>query len=384
MIALLALALALTLCVGALAEAEDVPGNRLGFKALALLADGTKNQFVSPLGLCCALSMAAAGAQGETQSELLSALEAGDPAQINALNDALRESGLSLANAAFVQEGTALLPSYVDALAAFEAEQFPLNDLEPVNAWAREHTNGLIDPFLTQLNPNIRLMLVNAIAMDAEWGLPFDANDTATDVFHAPGGDIQADFMRQTYEYADYGERDGMQMLKLGYRDCGLTMLLALPPEGGVSGALDALASQGLAALDYEPIDTRVWLSLPRLDVSVSNSLCGTLRTLGVREAFGDAADFSGISDRPLKIDDVLQKVRVQIDEKGTRAAALTAVFAIDGAAMVEEPRPIVPMVLNRPFIIVIYDGNTGAAAFAGVVAAPEASDISGREPEWE
>lgn len=381
---LIAWMLALMLCGGALAEGAAVPGNDLGFKVLARLADGSKNQFVSPVSLAYALSMAAAGAQGETRSELLAALGVEDAADIVAMNEALRESGLSLANAAFVQNVLTLQPGYEAALKRFEARCFPLDGLDEVNDWAREHTNGLIDPLLSDLDPQTRLLLVNAVAMDAEWWRKFDAEDTREGDFHAPDGDIRVDFMHQLYEYADYGEIDGMQVLTLGYRDSDMAMTLALPKEGALADALAALAERGMAALEVQPMDCRVYLALPRLDISVTNLLSGALQALGVRLAFTDIADFSGISDRPLKIDEVLQKLRVQVDEEGTKAAAVTVVMMTDGAAAdVEEPvRPLVRMILDRPFIMVISDSRTGAVAFAGVVAAPEAEDLGDREPE--
>lgn len=383
---LLAWALILMLCGCALAEGAAVPGNNLGFKVLARIADGTQNQFISPLSLAFALSMAAAGAEGETKAELLAALGAEDARDIAVLSESLRESGLSLANAAFVQPVLTLNPDYQAALNAFEAKCFPLGDVGPVNDWAREQTDGLIDPLIQQISEDTRLLLINALAMDAEWWHKFDSASTYADDFHAPDGDIQVDFMHETYEYPDYGEIDGMQVIRLGYRDSAMEMILALPEEGRLPEALEALGERGLAALDYEPMDCRVALALPRLDISVTNPLSDSLQALGVQKAFDDlAADFSGIGDLPLKIDEVLQKLRVQVDEEGTKAAAATIIIMAEGgAAPFEEPRPLVRMELNRPFIMVIADGTTGAAAFAGVVAWPEAAALGEREKQVE
>ena len=383
---MLIMALLLTLCMGTLAKAEPaapaspVPGNRLGLECLRALYNGKDNQFVSPVSLAYALSMAAAGAEGETKAELLAALDATDALDIAALGDTLNGAGLRLANAAFVQPGTTLLSGYQEALAGFGAEGFPLEDAARVNEWAREKTGGLIDPFLDELSDDTRLMLVNAAAMDAEWQLKFDAESTREDTFHAPGGDVRVDFMGQVYDYPRYGEVDGTQVIALDYRDSTLRMVLALPPENGMEEALDALAVRGRDALAFEPMDCRVYLRLPRLDVSAVNGLSGTLRALGVARAFEDDADFSALSDRPLKIDEVLQKVRVQVDEEGTRAAAVTAVLMVDGGEMVGEQRPMVSMLLDRPFILLIEDEQSGAIAFAGVVAAPEAPQIGERE----
>ena len=375
---LLCLAMILVLCLMTLAvpamgePSVPAPGNRLGLLTLRQLANGTENQFVSPVSLAYALSMAARGAEAETLDELLAALDAGDAEDIAALNDRLMAAGLRWANAAFVQDGVPLNPDYADALkAAFAAELFPLDAAERVNAWAAEHTDGLIDHLMDELDPSTRLMLANAVVMDAKWSSPFEAEDTWADAFHAPGGDVNADFMHQTL-YARYAEIDGAQMIRLDYAGSGLYMLVALPPEGGMDAALDALAERGLGWFGLPEESTEVALALPKLDISVSNGLAGTLQALGVEKAFSDFAQFGGISDRPLKVDDVIQKVRVQVDEDGTRAAAVTEIIMADGCALDDGPKPV-SMVVNRPFLVVIAEEETGAVCFAGAVVNPAA-----------
>lgn len=370
---MLCLALIALLCLSAFAEAAEpapVPGNRLGLATLRQLADRGGNQFVSPVSLAYALSMAAAGAEGETLDELLAALDAGGAEDIAALNERLRAAGLSWANAAFVRDGLPLDPEYAAALEAnFSAELFPLDAAERVNVWVAEHTDGLIDHLMDDVDPSLLLMLVNAIVMDAKWLSPFDPEDTWAGDFHAPDGDVQADFMHQTL-YASYAEIDGTQMIRLNYAGSGLCMLIALPPEGGLDAALDALAERGLDWFDLPGEYTEVTLSLPKLDLEVSNLLGETLRALGITRAFAEDAQFAGISQQPVKVSDVLQKVRVQVDEEGTRAAAVTAVM-VDGCAMPgDEPEPV-PMIVDRPFAMVIADMDSGAICFAGAVVNP-------------
>ena len=369
--ALLTLAL-LMLTAASLAEEThpDAPGNRLGFSVLAQLADGSGNQFVSPVSLAFCLALAARGAEGETRDALLAALDAEDAKALSDLGRALEASGLRWANAAFVTDAAPLREDYADAIRAdFDGEIFPLDSAERVNEWVKAHTDGLIDGILNgPLDPSILLALVNAIAMDAKWQIPFEHESTWKQTFHAPAGDREIDFMHNTL-FAAYGEAEDTQFLRLDYVDSSLSMYLALPPEGGIPAALSALAEQGMGffALGDEPREVR--LSLPKLDVSADNTLDGALKALGLSLPFEPAADFSGISDTPLLIDSVLQKVRVQVDEEGTRAAAVTAIILAEGAAMEEDPP--VPMTLDRPFILVIADGETGAVAFAGVVAEP-------------
>ena len=366
---LLCAALALLLCTAALAE--GVPGNRLGLETLAQLSDGRENQFVSPVSLAYALALAAEGAGGETLTQLLEALDADSTEQVAAMNEPLLEAGLRWANAVFTGD-VALPTDYTNGIRErFGAEVFPLDNPDRVNAWAAEHTDGMIDHLMDELDSQIKLMLANAVVMQAKWASPFDETDTREDVFYAPDGEKTADFMRQTL-WTGYGDDGaGTQFLRLDYRDGGLCLLLALPPEGEAEAALRALAERGL---DYFQLDdtVEVELSLPRLDIQVTNSLSDALRALGLERPFTTEADFSRMGGG-LMIDDVLQKVRVRMDEEETRAAAVTEIMMVEGAAPIFDDPPIVVMDVNHPFLMAIADDVTGAICFAGVVADPTA-----------
>lgn len=364
----LAITLLLMLCGGALAE--GVPGNRLGLELLAALSDGTENLVLSPVSLGYALSMAASGAAGDTLAQLLKVLGAGDAADIAALNEPLAEAGLRWANAAFVRPDAALNEDYADALARdFEAECFPLDDADAVNAWAAERTDGLIDHLLDRLPADVQVMLLNAVAMDAKWASPFLADNTYDDAFHAPEGDVQVPFMHQT-TYAQYGESAGTQFIRKAYAGGSLTMLIALPPEGGkLTTALKGLKEKGLDWFQFGAMPRQVNLSLPKLDLSLSRDLTDALQDAGVKLAFSENADFSGVTDQPLSLSQVLQKVRLLVDEEGTRAAAVTEVMMANGMRAVEE-EPVAVNV-NRPFVLAIADEATGAILFAGAIVNP-------------
>ena len=397
----------LTGICAACAQEEPVPGNRLGLDILAMMTDGTKNAFVSPVSLAYALSMAAYGAQGASSEEILLALDASDASFVSTWNEPLTESGLKIANAAFVQDGFPIKEAYTEGIGSLcGARLFPLDAAETVNAWVTEHTDGLIPKLLEEgAAPEADLLLVNAIAMDARWYKPFDRYYTSEDVFHAPQGDVRVDFMRNTLE-TDYAEAEGAQAVKLYYQEGGLYMMLILPEEGGLGDLLCLLAEQGPGLFTFEErsaesiIDGiiekeksynpdmdveaareeisyyirgsepwKVSLRLPKLDISTSASLKGPLMELGVGAPFSDEADFSGISDSSLLVTDVIQKVRVQVDEEGTRAAAISAIV-LNCTAVQYEQEPV-SMVLDRPFILLIADEVTGAICFAGVVADP-------------
>ena len=356
--AILAMLLAALLAVGG-AAAEGV--NALGLKLLAEGWDGEHNALISPVSLGFALEMAGAGAAGETREQL-------DVGGASQWGEALSAAGLAWANAAFIREDLAVKPEYAEALKTrFEAELFGLNDADAVNDWVDAHTDHLIDHMVDGIDPNLRLMLLSAIAMDAEWAVTFDPGATEDGVFHAPAGDVTAAFMTNTLT-VPYAETPLGQAVRLDYRADGLCMLALLPEEGRLSEALEALAADPLGAFkDMAPAQVR--LKMPKLDLQVENKLNDGLKARGIVTPFTEDADFSGISDEPLMISDVVQKARLQVDEEGTRAAAATEVAIIAKGAFPAEPP--VPVVLDRPFIALITEETTGAVCFAGVVCDP-------------
>ena len=366
--------LSILLCLallGCAALAETSPaGEKLGFEMLKeLYAEG--NVLLSPASLAVALGMAAEGASGETLEQILTALGVED---LSELNGVVPEE-IKSANAAFVAQGLPLKGDYIDRLSeAYGAEWFDLDAdvAEKVNVWVAEHTDGLIDRLLTEApDPQTGLILINAIAMDAKWAKPFEAYNTIEDSFHAPEGDVTVEMMYQR-DFFDYVERDGLQIIRLPYEGGALEMWIALPGEGvsvGLTGLLDALAEQGMDYLKDGAEEREVDLFLPKFDLTTENSLSDALKALGVEAPFGENADFSGVSEVPLRIDEILQKVRVQLDEEGTRAAAATAAIVACMAAIPEEEP--VEMRADRPFAFVIADGETDSVCFAGVVENP-------------
>ena len=367
--------LSILLCVvllGCTALAEASPaGEKLGFALLKELYAGGGNVMLSPASLALALGMAAEGASGETLEQIQTALGVEDLSGLSGVVP----GEISSANAAFAAQGLPLDGAYVDRLSeAYGAEWFDLDAdvVEKVNAWVAEHTDGLIDQLLSETpDPMTGLILINAIAMDAKWASPFKAYNTIEDIFHAPEGDVNVEMMYQQ-AFFDYVERDGLQIVRLPYADSTLEMWIALPGAGasiGMDGLLDALAEQGLAYLTDGAEEREVDLFLPKFDLTTENSLSDALKALGVELPFGEDADFSGISEVPMWIDEILQKVRVQLDEEGTKAAAATAAIVACMAAPL--PEDTVEMRVDRPFAFVIADGETGSVCFAGVVENP-------------
>lgn len=367
--------LILVLCLmlaasAALAETEQAPGSQLGLELLNTLYTQGENTLISPQSLALALGMAAEGAQGETLAQLMEGLGVEDLSEITAQ----LPEGLKIANSLFVKAGLELDPEVLDHFSEqYGAQQFVLDAdvVEKVNQWVEEHTDGLIENMLSEVpKDNIGLLFLNAIAMDAQWSLPFDPAGNTTQAFHTSGdAGVEVEMMHQT-EYFRYAEKDGVQLVCLPYADGEMEMWVVLPQQGQMAELLDRLTEEnGLAGLCGDAAEREVALSLPKFDVADENTLSDALKTLGMDVAFGADADFSGLSDVPVCLDEVLQKTRVQVDEDGTRAASATAV-SVKCMAMLD-PEPPVEMTVDRPFAFLIVDAQTNAICFAGVIENP-------------
>ncbi|MBK7771028.1 MAG: hypothetical protein IPI48_11085 [bacterium] len=185
------------------------------------------------------------------------------------------------------------------------------------------------------------------------------------------GGDVTAPFMHVTGRFG-YAEDGDVQILALPYKGGALEMVLILPAEGtslsSVEAGLDAGKFAGWLAA---PAPARVAVGLPRLHLETAFDLAGTLAALGMPTAFTAAADFSGLTTggEPLNIDKVVHKAYLDVDEKGTEAAAATAVtMEVTSARPVEQLKVFTA---DRPFILAIRHRASGAVLFLGRVADP-------------
>ena len=353
----------------------DQPMNQTGFALLESFYDGEYNCAVSPVSLALALSMVSQGAAGDTQAQIDHLTGLTDAKTAKSLQDELCARGFKIANAIFVADDLEMKEDWLTVIKdSYDGEAFPFGTAEALDAWVKEKTNGLLEKAPAAPDESTRMALLNAVAMDMQWQFPFLPEATHEDVFHAPDGDITVPFMCQSFDwYAVYGEQDGAQLLQLDYKPVNgksMSMFLALPEEGEMDALLQSLSKEGLGFFDcIEAVEREVILWLPKVDIKVHNELKEPLQALGMDLPFTNAADLGGIAEEPLKIGDILQDIRIQIDEEGTLAAAVTEIDLAAGEAY--DPEPPILMRLDRPFVALIVDGETGTVCFAAVVMNP-------------
>ena len=365
--------------------------NQFGFDLYARLAVGQKNMICSPVSASIALTMAWAGARGETEREMARALSLGPTAAeethaaFGALLDVLnRRNGregvaLEVADRLWGQQDVEFAPEYLRLLA--DRYHAPLEKVDfiraaeqarvAINRWGAAKTHGRIREVLHpgDLHMDTRLVLTNAVYLKAAWQAEFAKNATVDGPFAAPTGKVVAKMMHQQASF-NYGRAPGVRILELGYRG-DLSMLIVLPDaKGGLAAVESRLAASyegWLKALRFKRID----LELPRWTIRSRLELAGALAAMGMSNAFTAAADFSGMSSaRRLFIDKVLQEAFVKVDEEGTEAAAVTVVMMRAVSAMIYREEPI-PFHVDHPFLYLIRDKKTGAVLFIGRVVDP-------------
>lgn len=236
-----------------------------------------------------------------------------------------------------------------------------------INEWVNENTDRMIPTLLNEISGNTELILVNAVAFDAKWMLPYDESALSDENFTAADGTEQAAVMMngssEIYLSDDHAE--GFLQCYNGKR---YAFAAILPEEGMTPEAyLDGLTPEGLYTMLSEPEHCPVLTKLPEFSYDFSADLEGQLQNMGMVYAFDEeAADFSGMTDVPnhLSIDRVIHKTCIDVTPGGTRAAAATGVLMADNAIPVYEKE----ISLDRPFVYAIVDTETSVPIFIGTV----------------
>ncbi len=354
------------------------------------------NIFLSPYSISTALSMAFAGARGRTAEELAAILGVGpDPGVWHAARNRLELSladvsgtlpsgseavplTLEPTNAVFGQLGYPFKTDFLDILAAdygagMQAVNFA-SDTEAarvaINAWVAGRTRERIEELLQRgdIDPLTVAVLVNAIYFKASWMYGFDAEKTADTPFHLLDGSTR-DVPMMHFTIApklQYARGVGWQAVRLPY--FGASMLVIVPEEGTFADIERDLDAAFLADLEQAMSETEVTLGLPRWESESMFGLVPQLQAMGIVDLFDDQrADLSGIADvEQLYVSDVIHQANVTVDEKGTEAAAATAVTVRALSA-----GPSVSLIIDRPFLYLIRDNATGEILFLGRLLAP-------------
>ena len=355
------------------------------------LAGRDANLILSPFNIATALSMALAGARGQTAEEIQSVLHLHyDPtydAALGALLADLTKAGntggneLHTANGLWVQKGFAIQPAFENTLTNnYHAPLTPLDFIanpeaarSQINRWTEEHTKEKIKNLLPagSLDAQTRLVLTSAIYFYGKWQDPFVTSRTQPAPFTLPtGATTQANFMNQTAHFG-YTETPSAQILEMRYAGTGIAFDVLLPKTlTGLPDLEKSLTLENLTGWLGNLTTRSAQVSLPKFRAESEFSLRKELSTMGMPTTFTDKADFSGIDPkRGLAISDVFHKAFVDVSEEGTEAAAATGTTMRTTAMRM--PEQAVVFRADHPFIFLIRDTRTGVVLFIGRLMNP-------------
>jgi serpin B len=361
----------------------------------ALRGSESGNLFYSPYSISQALAMTYAGARGETEQQMAATLrfllsQQALHGAFNGLDQELASRGqgaagkdgkgfrLNIVNAIWGQHDYNWLPSFLDTLAENYGAGIRLVDYKKdpekcrvtINDWVARQTEQRIKDLIAKglVDQSTRMVLTNAIYFNAAWRVPFDKNATAPGAWTALDGSKTTVPMMSLTEDFGYAAGSGYQVIELPYDGEELSMAILLPDAGRFAEFEDRLDAALLAQLLEQAGVERLSLKMPKFKFETELTLTSTLMEMGMPVAFSGAADFSGMTgSRGLAISDVVHKAFVAVDEAGTEAAAATAVIMRE-TAIIDEPRLVA---VDRPFVFLIRDVETGAVLFLGRVMTP-------------
>ncbi|QTE21582.1 serpin family protein [Polaribacter cellanae] len=352
------------------------------FKKISKKED-KENYMISPVSLSLALGMAYNGTANKTKEAFEQTLNYTSflPKEINTINKEIirtlanNSTGalFQIANSIWIEDSFPVKESFISTNKKFysaEVEKLDFSDTNSaniINNWVSDKTYQKIPKIINKINSNDVLFLINAIYFKSDWKYTFKEEDTKVLPFYGENKTENVKMMHLT-EKLDFYENTTFTAVKLPYKNNKYSMTILLPKEGKKTTHISNL----LDINNWKNWKTNfnkkeVQLAMPKFAFSYEKTLNNTLLDLGLGVAFKQSADFSKISNIPVSISYVMQKTFIEVNEKGTEAAAVTNVGI--GTLSIN---PYNILKLNKPFLFVITEKETGSISFIGKIGMPK------------
>lgn len=352
----------------------------------------TGNIFISPFSISTALAMTYAGASGSTAEEMASVMHFGPNAEAfhssygsylaHLKKNAEGHIDWRVANRLFGEKKYIFLQSFLDMVSkAYASPLEKMNFLTAaeesrkiINAWVEKNTENRIQNLIPEgaISSDTRLVLANAVYFKADWLYKFKKEDTKDANFTKPDkSKKKVPFMNYTGAF-HYTATALYQGIRLPYKGEKHSMIIILPTETPQLPEVEkGMASSSFDAFYYEYMP-QVKVSIPKFKTTLGLSLSEILKNMGMKRAFVQGADFSKMSkDNNLCISEVFHKAFIEVDEKGTEAAAATAVVMMVTSSGPSSKPQIIEFTANKPFLFYIVDDETKSILFMGRIMEP-------------
>src|SRR6056297_517163 len=361
--------------------------NQFGIKLFKrmIVEESDVNLMISPLSISQALLMTYNGSAGKTKTAFEETLFLNDltTEEINRAQNELVKALLevdpavtiSKANSIWYRRGLPVEPEFIKVNQDFyDAEvveaAFDQTTVDLINSWVENKTHGKIDEIVDEIDPSLVMFLINAIYFNGNWKYKFDESNTTNHDFNLSNGSkVNVPFMNQEVT-ARLMLHDDFTILDLPYGRGNFSMLIFLPDEDKtIDDVMDVWNTENYNEWLENFEEMNVEVSIPKFKFGYAEELNDLLQSMGLSVAFDpNNADFSNITEaRELYIDFVKHKSFIEVNEKGTEAAAVTVVGF--GTTSVDPNYP--KFIANRPFLFAIREKQTNAILFLGKVANP-------------
>ncbi len=387
--------------------------NTFGVDLYKKLEEPKSNLCISPYSIQAALSMAYAGAAGDTRAEMARVLHYGDNGAVHEsfaglsaalegsaaktikMNEDIKKHGgepgdpvtLRVANRLFGAKEyefrnafiELMKKSYGAPLEAIDVSE-PVKTSARINGWVEEQTANKIRDLVPPdaIQETTRLILVNALYFKAPWMEEFSKSSTAPRPFHLDSvkADVPTMFRR---DFLGYAKRDGYEAVALTYAGGEFQFLILLPDKAGGTESLEKKLDAKLFAENTALNASDLELYLPKFKIEPPAAHLGKILTeLGLTSTFDippGSANFDGIAAKTpeeyLFLSEVIHKTFIAVDEKGTEAAAATALLMLAGSAAMPDPPKPIEVRVDRPFLFAVQHVPTKTLLFLGKVADP-------------
>lgn len=365
--------------------------NQLGLALLSEVeANENGNTFISPTSLFMALSMVYNGADGVTKEEIAKVLQAEgiDVNELNKANASLmsmlhsdsKEIQLNVVNSIWLNENYHFQTDFAQNNSDYfnaEIQEIDIYDNQSpkmINDWVKKSTNEKIEEIAdTPLDPDLVVMLINAIYFKGDWTYEFDKKQTEKRNFHLEDGTTKDIPLMTLNKKLPYMENENFQAVSLPYGDKEKSMKVILPRENSsLEEFKKMLTNDNWQKWSSEFQKKEGTIILPKFQLEYEVLLNETLKKFGMTTAFDrEEANFTKMikESDPLWISKVKQKTYIDVNEEGTEAAGATSVEVVTESASLDGP---FHMEVNRPFFIAITDNNSGTILFIGLISNPQ------------